>query len=139
MAGQAAIRPDPDASLSGFVPDLRPPLHARVRESLRGLVNQSGLELMVYEFAMSIAWKGEPGFCNLVDCNQPRPAGSVQPCAGTARPWKVEPISEEVVPWTKISCANWRSVSDRSMRDSDWVSRRTTRHKSSARASSPFA
>ena len=41
-------------------------------------------------------------------------------------PWKVEPISEEVVPWTKISCANWRSVSDRSMRDSDWVSRRST-------------
>lgn len=67
MAGQAAMRPGPDASLSGFVPDLQPPLHARGRESLRGLVNQSGPELMVYEFATSIERKGEPGLCNIVD------------------------------------------------------------------------
>jgi uncharacterized protein len=50
----------------------------------------------------------------------------------------VEPISEEVIPWTKISCANWRNVSDRSAQDSEWVSRGTARRKSSAKACSPF-
>src|SRR5437879_2671388 len=39
----------------------------------------------------------------------------------------------EVIPWTKISFANWRNVSDRSTRDSDWASRRTTRRKASAK------
>ena len=29
-------------------------------------------------------------------------------------PWKIQPILEEVIPWTKISCANWMNVSDRS-------------------------
>lgn len=61
------MRPDPGASLSGFVPDLQPPLHARGREGLRDLVNQSGPELMAYEFTMSIARKGEPGLCHLGD------------------------------------------------------------------------
>ena len=37
-------------------------------------------------------------------------------CQNPITPGKVKPISEEVIPWTKISCANWRSVSDRSTR-----------------------
>ena len=41
MAGQAVLRPDPDASLSRFVPDLQLPWHLLRRESLKGLVNQS--------------------------------------------------------------------------------------------------
>lgn len=95
------MRPDPGASLSGFVPDLQPPLHARGREGLRDLVNQSGPELMAYEFTMSIARKGEPGFAISVTISTEAAQGSVKPCAGTASLWKVEPISEEVVPWTK--------------------------------------
>src|SRR5258707_8843227 len=58
--------------------------------------------------------------------------------AGPDAPMKVEPISEEVIPWTKISCANWRNVSDRYTQDSVWGSRRTTRRKSSAKVSSSF-
>jgi len=50
--------------------------------------------------------------------------------------WKIEPISEEIIPWTRISCANWRNVSGRSTQDSDWGSRPITKHKSSAKASS---
>lgn len=77
-----AMRPDPDASLSGFVPDLQPPLHARGRESLRGLVNQSGPELMVYEFATRIA-REAPKF--LQYCWLYQAHGSVSARAGTAR------------------------------------------------------
>src|ERR1700694_1360944 len=47
-------------------------------------------------------------------------------------------VTEVIIPWTTIYCANWRNVSGRSTQDSDWGSRRTTKHKSSAKASSSF-
>src|SRR4029077_19032610 len=45
---------------------------------------------------------------------------------------------EECIPWTKISCANWRNVSDRSTQGSDWGSRPTTKHKSLAKGLPSF-
>src|ERR1700737_4829501 len=53
-------------------------------------------------------------------------------------PWKIQPILEEVIPWTKISCANWRNVSDRSTQGSGWGSRRITKHKCLAKGLSSF-
>jgi hypothetical protein len=57
---------------------------------------------MVYELTMSIARKGEPRLLQLGDYINRGMLKVNATCAPvTARPWKVEPISEEVVPWTK--------------------------------------